>query len=268
MSSRLLEARPRTVVRPVPVVALDPVVPIDDGTADEGGVDPEVAEQAPARGRHRLPTPPRRRPSVLLAAAVTGGLIAGVLGLSTGTEQIPVASAADYGLTSSDSDSSGGVEEVDVRQEITQAEATARLDMLAASRAAREPKFAIPLDGRLTTAFAMRWGSMHTGLDIAAPLGTPIYAAADGVVLRAGPASGFGYAIWIQDAEGNVQVYGHMRYIYVEAGQTVTAGDEISAVGNEGLSTGPHLHFEVRVGSMRGEPVDPDNWFAERGISR
>ena len=70
MSSQLLEARTRTVVRPVPVVAPEPVVPIDDGTADQGGVDPEVAEQAPARGRHRLPRPPRRRPSVLLAAVV------------------------------------------------------------------------------------------------------------------------------------------------------------------------------------------------------
>src|SRR3712207_8372716 len=70
-----------------------------------------------------------------------------------------------------------------------------------------------------TTLFrSMRWGSMHYGLDLAAPLGTPIVAATDGVVVRAGRASGYGNAVYIQDADGNVHIYGHMRYYDVAAG--------------------------------------------------
>ena len=113
----------------------------------------------------------------------------------------------------------------------------------------------------------MRWGAFHYGIDLAAPRGTPIYAAVDGVVLRAGPASGFGNAIYIQDAEGNVEVYGHMKYYSVKAGQIVHAGDYIAKVGSEGESTGPHLHFQIDRGGMTGKPFDPAPWFAQRGVS-
>jgi murein DD-endopeptidase MepM/ murein hydrolase activator NlpD len=108
---------------------------------------------------------------------------------------------------------------------------------------------------------------MHWGIDLAAPLGTPIYAAADGVVLRAGPASGYGNAVYIQDADGNVEIYGHMKYYDVAAGDVVSAGDQIAKVGNQGQSTGPHLHFEIHVGGMSGKPTDPQDWLAERGLS-
>ena len=81
-------------------------------------------------------------------------------------------------------------------------------------------------------------------------------------MLRAGPASGFGNAIYIQDADGDVQVYGHMRYYYVRAGQIVHAGDLIAKVGSQGESTGPHLHFQLDRGSMTGKPFDPIPWFA------
>jgi murein DD-endopeptidase MepM/ murein hydrolase activator NlpD len=113
----------------------------------------------------------------------------------------------------------------------------------------------------------MRWGTMHWGIDLAAPLGTPILAATDGVVLRAGPATGFGNAIYIQDADGNVEVYGHMRYYNVHAGDIVHAGDQIAKVGSEGQSTGPHLHFQINLGGMTGKPTDPAKWLADRGIS-
>jgi murein DD-endopeptidase MepM/ murein hydrolase activator NlpD len=120
---------------------------------------------------------------------------------------------------------------------------------------------------RLTTCFCMRWGSMHWGIDLAAPLGTPIYAATDGVVLRAGPASGFGNAIYIQNADGDVEIYGHMKYYNVKAGDVVHAGDQIAKVGNQGQSTGPHLHFELHRGGMTGKPFDPQGWLAEHGIT-
>jgi murein DD-endopeptidase MepM/ murein hydrolase activator NlpD len=154
------------------------------------------------------------------------------------------------------------------RASITEAEAQARLGELAASRAAREPKTVLPVNGaRLTTCFCMRWGSMHWGIDLAAPLGTPIYAATDGVVLRAGPASGFGNAIYIQNADGDVEIYGHMKYYNVKAGDVVHAGDQIAKVGNQGQSTGPHLHFELHRGGMTGKPFDPQGWLAEHGIT-
>jgi murein DD-endopeptidase MepM/ murein hydrolase activator NlpD len=87
------------------------------------------------------------------------------------------------------------------------------------------------------------------------------------VVLRAGLATGFGNAVYIQDADGNVEVYGHMKYYFVKAGQIVHAGDYIAKVGSEGQSTGPHLHFQIDRGSEYGKPMDPAPWFAARGVT-
>ncbi|HEY4624900.1 MAG TPA: M23 family metallopeptidase [Blastococcus sp.] len=175
--------------------------------------------------------------------------------------------ASDYGLgVAADLAASGGIDDAGVRRSITEAEAQVRLGELAASRAARAPKTVLPTQGRLTTCYCMRWGQMHYGLDLAAPLGTPIYAATDGVVLRAGRASGFGNAVYIQDADGNVHIYGHMRYYDVAAGDIVHAGDQIAKVGSEGYSTGPHLHYEIHRGKLDGRPMDPQDWLAEHGV--
>ena len=228
-----------------------------------------VTEPSPAPrpgGRHRLPRPPRRRGHLLLAALTVGGLLAAVLGGGGSSTPAPVAAAGDYGLSSAESNFAGGTEDADARRDLTAAEASARLADLAASRAQREPDFVLPTAGVVSTCFCMRWNQMHWGLDLAAPLGTPIVAAADGVVLRAGPATGYGNAIYIQDSDGDVEIYGHMRYLYVSAGDVVSAGDLIAKVGSEGQSTGPHLHFEIHVGSMSGTPTDPREWLADRGI--
>jgi murein DD-endopeptidase MepM/ murein hydrolase activator NlpD len=221
----------------------------------------------PAAVRTRLQRPPGRRAPLLLAAAVIGAVLTGLLSGLGGAGSPSVASGVDYGLGVSDASFSGGVDVAGARGEISQAEAQARLSEIAASRAAREPDFVVPTDGRLTTCFCQRWGTMHWGIDLAAPLGTPIYAAADGVVLRAGPATGYGNAIYIQDADGNVEIYGHMKYYDVAAGDVVSAGDQIAKVGSQGQSTGPHLHFEIHVGGMNGKPTDPAKWLADRGLS-
>ncbi len=126
--------------------------------------------------------------------------------------------------------------------------------------------WALPVLGRFTSCFCSRWGTMHWGIDIAAPMYTPEYAAGDGVVVGAGPASGFGQAVYIQHDNGDVTVYGHMAVIEVVTGQRVSAGQEIALLGSQGFSTGPHLHFEVHVGGMGGPRVDPVLWLAERGI--
>jgi murein DD-endopeptidase MepM/ murein hydrolase activator NlpD len=244
---------------------------VDDDTAastlDEQ-VEPEAGRpRRSATARAALRRPPGRRAPLLLAAAVAGALLTGLLGGWGGGGAAPVASGQDYGLGVSDASFSGGVDVAGARGEISEAEAQARLGEIAASRAAREPDFVVPTDGRLTTCFCQRWGTMHWGIDLAAPLGTPIYAAADGVVLRAGPASGYGNAVYIQDADGNVQIYGHMKYYNVQAGDVVSAGEQIAKVGSQGQSTGPHLHFEIHAGGMNGKPIDPEDWLADRGLT-
>jgi murein DD-endopeptidase MepM/ murein hydrolase activator NlpD len=118
----------------------------------------------------------------------------------------------------------------------------------------------------LTSGFGYRWGTLHAGIDLAAPMHTPEYAVMDGVVIKAGPASGFGLAVYIQHESGDVTVYGHMDQILVEVGQTVEAGETIALLGNTGQSTGPHLHLEVHVGGADGEKVDPVVWLRDRGV--
>ena len=253
-----------------PSLPLSPWPPRPPLPTPRVAADPPIAEPTPvpeptARPR-RLPHPPGRRAPLWLAALIAGALAVAVPSfLHSGPTD--VASAADYGLGMNGEDVTGGIDDAGVRQSITAAEAQARLSELAASRAAREPQTVLPTHGVLTTCFCMRWGSMHWGIDLAAPLGTPILAATDGVVLRAGPASGYGNAVYIQDADGNVEIYGHMRYYNVHAGDVVHAGDQIAKVGSEGQSTGPHLHFEIHKGGMTGKPTDPEVWLQGRGIT-
>ena len=125
-----------------------------------------------------------------------------------------------------------------------------------------------PAVGRTSSCFGARWGVTHYGVDIAAPIGTPIYAATSGVVQRAGPATGFGLAVYVRGDDGAVTVYGHVNRYSVAEGQRVRAGERIAEVGNRGQSTGPHLHFEVHPnGLMYGGQVDPVPWLRARGIT-
>jgi murein DD-endopeptidase MepM/ murein hydrolase activator NlpD len=107
---------------------------------------------------------------------------------------------------------------------------------------------------RFTSGFGMRWGRMHNGTDFAAAIGTPIYAPADGVVTFAGWSSGYGRLVKIQHAFGIETRYAHQNRIRVEVGQRLSRGDRIGDIGNSGRSTGPHLHYEIRVGAR---PVNP-----------
>jgi murein DD-endopeptidase MepM/ murein hydrolase activator NlpD len=236
--------------------------------------------ERPARHSLRRSARHRRRPPLLLAALVAGGLAAGVLGfhgvLPASAEQTSVLDAQQALATGDE-----GLEVLPMAS-ITEAEAQARLQQVAASRAARaeaaaaarqaaeeaaRPKAVLPFDGaRLTTCFCMRWGTMHWGIDLAAPMRTPEYAAMDGVVLRAGAASGFGLAVYLLHENGDVTVYGHMDKILVEVGQFVAAGDTIALLGQRGQSTGPHLHFEVHRGGLNGTRIDPIPWLRERGV--
>lgn len=237
--------------------------------------------------------PPVRKTPLLLTAAVAGALFAGLpLGLGSAAEDPGPASSVAAAATAQSWGIGGDVgmpmdpeTETTARKELTAAEAEARLEVLRADRenrtaqaaerasraaaeraAAARPDFVLPVNGRLTSCFCTRWGTMHWGIDLAAPMYTPIYAAGAGVVTEAGAASGFGNAIYIQHDNGDVTMYGHMEVVEVQAGDIVNVGDEIAKVGSRGYSTGPHLHFEVYEGGLEGQRVDPIGWLAARGV--
>ncbi|MEV6135646.1 M23 family metallopeptidase [Nocardia sp. NPDC051990] len=133
-----------------------------------------------------------------------------------------------------------------------------------AAEAAR-PRTVRPIQGVLTSNFGMRWGAQHAGLDFADPIGTPIAAVTDGTVIDAGPASGFGLWVRVQQDDDTIGIYGHVNDILATVGQQVRAGDVIATVGNRGFSTGPHLHYEIH--SDNGTPIDPTPWLGARGIA-
>lgn len=111
-----------------------------------------------------------------------------------------------------------------------------------------------PVSGPITSPFGMRWGSLHPGIDIGVGAGTPIHAAASGRVILAAYSGGYGNLIVIDHGNGLATAYAHQSSLAAAAGQQVAQGQVIGYVGSTGFSTGPHLHFEVRVG---GSPVDP-----------
>ena len=119
---------------------------------------------------------------------------------------------------------------------------------------------AMPVNGRMSSGFGERfhpilgYARFHAGLDLAVAAGTPIVAAADGKVVSAGWAGGYGRAVMILHGGGLETKYGHMSRIAAHAGAQVRRGDVIGYVGSSGLSTGPHLHFEV---TRNGRPVNP-----------
>jgi hypothetical protein len=126
----------------------------------------------------------------------------------------------------------------------------------------------VPVDKyRLTSRFGdtgPRWKKAHTGLDFAAPTGTPIKAVSDGIITRTGSAGAYGNLTTIEAGDGTVIYYAHQSTTNVRVGQKVTAGTVIGRVGSTGNVTGPHLHLEVRIG---GIPTDPDRWFRTRGLT-
>lgn len=107
---------------------------------------------------------------------------------------------------------------------------------------------------RMTSGFGRRWGRMHEGIDMAGPTGTAVYATGDGVVTFASRQSGYGNLIKIKHELGTETRFAHLSRIRVKQGQRVSQGDLIGDMGNTGRSTGPHLHYEVR---MNGRAVDP-----------
>ena len=114
--------------------------------------------------------------------------------------------------------------------------------------------FIWPINGPLTSPFGQRWGRLHAGIDVAAPNGRPIRAAAAGRVIIAAPTGGYGNYTCVAHDKSISTCYAHQSRFGTRAGETVGQGDVIGFVGNTGNSFGDHLHFEVRVS---GRPVNP-----------
>jgi murein DD-endopeptidase MepM/ murein hydrolase activator NlpD len=239
---------------------------------------------------HRLPPPPSAlRGRIMVAAVAVGAFAAAGAGqtlqaLGSGSdapshdEVTPLANAAEGGAaafgvggngpaspqvipvakTSRTGDPAAEAQKLARSAQITE-------DHEAAEAEAKRPKFSRPADGTFTSGFGGRWGAMHNGIDIAGPIGTPILAAADGVVIEAGEASGFGLWVRVEHADGTITVYGHVDTYSVRKGQQVQAGEQIARMGNRGYSTGPHLHFEVWTPD--GVKINPLTWLNARGVS-
>lgn len=238
------------------------------------------------RWRHRLSVLPSALGVVALVAAGTGAVAAG--------EQAPgpraVTAAAQARAISAGTDAQGAVvrSAVDEREaaisrdserqalqdaaevrlqraaEEQAAERNAELKQLGRAAEARageiaENQWVLPTSGyRLTARFGMAgglWSSDHTGLDFAAPVGTPIVAIANGTITDTGWAGAYGNRTIMTLDDGTEVYFCHQTSIGVKPGDKVTAGQQIGTVGSTGNSTGPHLHLEVRPGG--GDPVDP-----------
>ena len=124
------------------------------------------------------------------------------------------------------------------------------------------PTYIKPISGgRLSSGFGRRSrptkgaSSYHKGVDWSTPTGTPVYASCGGVVEKAGWGRGYGYVVYINHEDGRQTRYGHLSKVLVQAGQTVKQGDKIALSGNTGVSTGPHLHFEILIGGSQVNPL-------------
>lgn len=125
------------------------------------------------------------------------------------------------------------------------------------------PTYVKPISGgRMTSGFGARKrptkgaSKFHKGVDWATPVGTAVKASSSGTVTRAGWGSGYGYCVYIRHPDGRETRYGHLSKVLVKNGQSVTQGQKIALSGNTGVSTGPHLHFEILVGGTQVNPLD------------
>ncbi|MDQ3122459.1 MAG: peptidoglycan DD-metalloendopeptidase family protein, partial [Actinomycetota bacterium] len=112
-----------------------------------------------------------------------------------------------------------------------------------------------PVNGTVVSGFGWRWGRMHEGIDISASSGTPNWAAAAGTVIHAGWLGGYGNLVVVDHGDGLATAYAHASAILVGVGQLVSQGETVSLVGSTGNSSGPHLHFEVRVNGVAVDPL-------------
>ncbi|MBI5338598.1 MAG: M23 family metallopeptidase [Mycolicibacterium rufum] len=245
---------------------------LSDGTAQT-----DIIDMRGRKGLHRKTEVPVKG-RLMVAAMAVGATAAGAYTVTNAAQKQPTATvlAADTTTTGGASVITGSVDGMQVvtvapaadsavhAEEITKAAAFAQERADREARLAR-PQYVMPTRGVWTSGFGYRWGVLHAGIDIANSIGTPIYAAADGVVTDAGPTAGYGAWVKVRHSDGTVTLYGHVNTWLVSVGQRVMAGDQIATIGNRGNSTGPHLHFSVLVNGT--DFIDPVPWLAKRGLT-
>lgn len=244
-------------------------------------------------GRHRLPAPPHalRGRAAVLAVAAGAAVSAASAGSVLDTTDTQSTEAGDIALLANGATAPATSEPAEPsRSGSTAATPSQPEPVLAASsepatenlasamlytgtennaereiaeEEARRPQVVVPAVGAFTSGYGVRWGAMHSGIDIANSVGTPIVSATDGLVVDSGPAQGYGNWIRIKADDGTMFTYGHMQTLDVQAGEPVVAGEQIAGMGSLGFSTGSHLHFEVEV---NGEKIDPLIWLAQNGL--
>lgn len=216
-------------------------------------------------GRHRVPTPPRSRYAAVVTSAVVG---AGIVAIGTASA-MPSKSpnSAAFADDPSLDPTSAGAHGLD-GDRAGLADRSSR-----SGRSATLPKgktqapqniWVLPVKKyNLTSLYGARWGTTHRGIDLAGPYGTPVYAAHEGTVVRAGWYGGYGYAVDIDHGGGVITRYGHNSAVTVSVGQYVRAGQQIAKMGSTGYSTGNHVHFEVLIGD---EAINPIPYLRDRGV--
>ena len=241
------------------------------------------------RGRHRAPverssrglTLPGAAAAALTLTATGAAVFPGLSGGTAVADTTPRPDPQQRSSAGSDvkhlASARAGIRQNDLLEQATlrRAEARAR-----ASRAAARSKLLAKQQAELAAAhtwvlplthyqfsspFGMRWGSLHPGDDLAAPIGTPLAAMSTGTVVFAGSESGYGTKLEIRYWDGTVSWYAHMSRIDVSVGDDVRPGQVVGAVGDTGFSTGPHLHLEIHPDG--GGPVDPKPWLAKHGLN-
>ena len=137
---------------------------------------------------------------------------------------------------------------------VKQAEKQGKTTAQANSKPVKPGMYIWPAKGVVTSKFGARWGRNHSGIDIGCPEGTPVYAAAAGTVVFVGEKGGYGLLIVVSHPDGSFTIYAHNSKNIAKEHAKVKQGEKIAEVGSTGNSTGPHLHFEIR---LQSKPVDP-----------
>jgi len=208
------------------------------------------------RGRRRVPTPPRSRYAAVVTTAFVG---AGIVAI--GANALPDAKSVNPSVL--DELRQASVASQDAAARADSADRASRSDRTDSKITEQDP-WLLPLHGYdFKSPYGMRWGKLHTGIDLVAPEGTPYKAVHAGTVTKAGWFGGYGYAVIVKHSDGTEAIYGHSSAVSVKEGQEVKAGDQLGLVGNTGHSYGSHLHLEIHV---KGQPQDPVAFLKERGV--
>jgi murein DD-endopeptidase MepM/ murein hydrolase activator NlpD len=217
------------------------------------------------RGRRRVPTPPRSRYAVVVTSAFVG---AGVVALGAASNMHDY-KAINPDVLQSLENSHVAADALNARDatagHASRSESRGVDTTKVASEQAADQVWLLPLDDdyTFTSAYGVRWGKLHAGIDLATVEGTPYKAIHAGTVTQAGYNGGYGYSITIRNNDGTEVVYAHSRRVLVHKGDAIKAGQVIGEVGNTGYSYGTHLHLEIHVG---GVPTDPVPFLRSHGV--